>query len=75
MSKKDKVQAELTWHQLLFTILIGVDFSIIGWFVTSYENIEPIIGIFSIVIVILIAIIVLYMRSLIKYNINEMEEL
>lgn len=75
MSKKDKVQAEINWAQLIFTLSIGTLFSTIGWFATSYSNIVPIIGILASIICVFLVIVVLYTKFFIKNKIDELEDL
>ncbi len=75
MSKIDKVKAQINWAQLVFTLSLGAIFSIIGWFVTSYESIVPIIGVVASIVCIFLIILVLYTRVLIKRRIDELEDL
>lgn len=74
MSKKDRVQARLTWYQLIFTLGVGAIFAIIGWYATA-EKIKPFIGILATIVLVVFVLGLAYLNSIINDKIDELEEL
>ncbi len=75
MSKKDKINAEITWGQVMFTILTGLLFSIVGRIVTEYENLKLIEIVSYLIACVLIGIMVSYSKTSIDKKIDELEDL
>lgn len=74
MSKKDKVQAKITWLQVFFSLVATAYFSIIGWLVTA-EKIRPVSGIVASVAIVVFTILLVYFNNKILEYIDELEEL
>lgn len=74
MSMKDKIQAKLSWLQLIFSLGVGVSFSIVGWLATA-SSIKPIIGIAAVTILIMFSVGLVWVNTLITKNINSLKDL
>lgn len=72
--KKDKVQARLTWLQLIFTLGIGAVFAIIRWYSTA-EKIKPLSGILTAIVMVVFVLGLTYLNSVINDTIDELKEL
>ncbi|MFA6395873.1 MAG: hypothetical protein WCW84_07890 [Sulfurimonas sp.] len=74
MSKKDKVQAKITWLQVFFMLIATAYFSMVGWLVTA-EKIRPISGIVAAIAIIIFTVLLVYFNNKILEHIDELEEL
>lgn len=74
MSKKDKMQAKITWFQVFFTLVVTAYFSIIGWLVTA-EKIKPVAGILASITIVVFTVLLVYFSNKILEYIDELEEL
>ena len=75
MSKADRLKEEIGWLKVVFTILIAIDISLVGWLAQNYDH-APIFlqAVCSIAVCVITGGIVWVNRAAYK-KIDELEEL
>ena len=56
MSKIDKIKEEIGWLKVLFTLLIAINVSLIGWLVQNFENANNILLIVALTIIVIVTL-------------------
>ena len=67
MSEEKKIEQEIGWNKLIFTILAAIDVSLFAWFVENYQTGGPFIlaSCFIAVIIITVSIIAIHKSVLV----------
>ena len=77
MAKIDKIKEQIGYLKVIFSILVAILVSIIGWFASHYNSITifDIRAILSVVLVFIVAVGIVYINKKIIYYINKLEDL
>ena len=77
MARIDKIKEQIGYLKVLFSILIAILVSIVGWFASHYDNmtIYDARAQLSILLVFILAIGIVYINKKIIYYINKLEDI
>ena len=77
MAKIDKIKEQIGYLKVVFSILVAILVSVIGWFASHYDKITilDIRTILSVLLVLILSMGIVYINKKIIYYINELEDI
>ena len=76
MAKIDRIKEQIGYLKVVFSILVAILVSVVGWFASHYEQITifDIRTILTVLLVFVLAIGIVYINKKIIYYINKLED-
>ena len=75
MARIDKLNEEIGWLKVIFTISIATDISLIAWLIQSYGRIQLSLSILGAIGALLIMFLIDRLDSMAREKMNELEDL
>ena len=75
MAKIDKVKESIGYYKVIFSILIAIDVSIVGWLFQHYSSLDSSKIVYSSLMIIFITICIIFVNEMILKKIDSLEDL
>ncbi|KPA10910.1 hypothetical protein MHK_008889 [Candidatus Magnetomorum sp. HK-1] len=75
MAKLDKIKEEIGWLKVIFSILIAIDLSLVGWLAQNYIKAALFLMICCVLGVFIVTSVIIWVNRTAYQKIDELEEL
>ncbi len=75
MSEEKRIEQEIGWYKILFTIFIAVDMSLLAWIAQNFKSIDTYLAILSIFAILLMSLSIIFVTRRVYKSLNRLEKL